>query len=127
LGVRGSIVPAASRTEYSSFWKAGVRDSFLLRKRKSGADVDSAQPEDTSNTNDLCLPILDFIPHTFAIGTKDKKKGGVQRTEKSESPLGFVYINGNLSPNYPFGKARKKREVRHEAPPGVVPLGRNGV
>jgi hypothetical protein len=39
LGVRGSIVPAASRTEYSSFFKAGVRDLFSATEKKSGADL----------------------------------------------------------------------------------------
>ncbi|CAN6447132.1 unnamed protein product [Victoria cruziana] len=49
LGVRGSIVPAAFWTSYSSFRKAGVRDLFsAMEKRRSR--FDSAQPNDTSNT-----------------------------------------------------------------------------
>jgi len=54
LGVRGSIVPAASRTSYSSFSKARGRDLFSATEKK-GSRFDSAQPNDTSNTNDLCL------------------------------------------------------------------------
>ena len=54
LGVRGSIVPAASRTSYSSFLKAGGRDLFSATEKKRSR-FDSAQPNDTSNTNDLCL------------------------------------------------------------------------
>ena len=54
LGVRGSIVPADPRTEYSSFSKAGGRDLFSATEKK-GSRFDSAQPNDTSNTNDLCL------------------------------------------------------------------------
>lgn len=38
LGVRGSIVPAASRTSYSSFLKAGGRDLFSATE-KNGADL----------------------------------------------------------------------------------------
>lgn len=34
LGVRGSIVPAASRTSYSSFWKAGGRDLFSATEKR---------------------------------------------------------------------------------------------
>ncbi|KAJ4845636.1 hypothetical protein Tsubulata_021150, partial [Turnera subulata] len=34
LGVRGSIVPAAPRTEYSSFLKAGGRDLFSAMEKK---------------------------------------------------------------------------------------------
>ena len=37
LGVRGSIVPAAPRTSYSSFLKAGGRDLFSATE-KNGAD-----------------------------------------------------------------------------------------
>ena len=37
LGVRGSIVPAAPRTSYSSFFKAGGRDLFSAME-KNGAD-----------------------------------------------------------------------------------------
>ena len=37
LGVRGSIVPAAGRTSYSSFFKAGGRDLFSATE-KNGAD-----------------------------------------------------------------------------------------
>lgn len=33
LGVRGSIVPAASRTSYSSFFKAGGRDLFSATEK----------------------------------------------------------------------------------------------
>lgn len=54
LGVRGSIVPAASRTSYSSFSKARGRDLFSATEKR-GSRFDSAQPNDTSNTNDLCL------------------------------------------------------------------------
>lgn len=54
LGVRGSIVPAASRTSYSSFLKARGRDLFSATEKKRSR-FDSAQPNDTSNTNDLCL------------------------------------------------------------------------
>nr|XP_018622586.1 uncharacterized mitochondrial protein AtMg00660-like [Nicotiana tomentosiformis] len=54
LGVRGSRVPAASRTSYSSFLKARGRDLFSAMKKKQ-IRFDSAQPNDTSNTNDLCL------------------------------------------------------------------------
>lgn len=50
LGVRGSIVPAAS--SYSSFLKAGVRDLFSATEKKRSR-FDSAQPHDTSKTNDL--------------------------------------------------------------------------
>ena len=57
LGVRGSIVPAASRTSYSSFFKAGGRDLFSATEKKRSR-FDSAQPNDTSNTNDLCLECL---------------------------------------------------------------------
>lgn len=53
-GVRGSIVPAASRTEYSSFLKVGVRDLFSATEKNKRSRFDSAQPNDTSNTNDLC-------------------------------------------------------------------------
>ncbi|KAM0004013.1 hypothetical protein Hdeb2414_s0006g00218701 [Helianthus debilis subsp. tardiflorus] len=53
LGVRGSIVPAASQTSSSSFLKAGEGIFFLQRKKWSR--FDSAQPNDTSDTNDLCL------------------------------------------------------------------------
>ena len=35
LGVRGSIVPAASRTSYSSFLKAGGRDLFSATEKKT--------------------------------------------------------------------------------------------
>ena len=38
LGVRGSIVPAAPRTSYSSFFKAGGRDLFSATE-KNGADL----------------------------------------------------------------------------------------
>lgn len=38
LGVRGSIVPAAPRTSYSSFLKAGGRDLFSATE-KNGADL----------------------------------------------------------------------------------------
>nr|GFA29214.1 hypothetical protein [Tanacetum cinerariifolium] len=38
LGVRGSIIPAASRTSYSSFLKAGGRDLFFATK-KNAADL----------------------------------------------------------------------------------------
>lgn len=38
LGVRGSIVPAASRTSYSSFFKVGGRDLFSATE-KNGADL----------------------------------------------------------------------------------------
>nr|GEX52159.1 hypothetical protein [Tanacetum cinerariifolium] len=38
LGVRGSIVPAASRTSYSSFLKAGGRDLFSATE-KNGANL----------------------------------------------------------------------------------------
>jgi hypothetical protein len=38
LGVRGSIVPAASRTSYSSFLKARGRDLFSATEKK-GADL----------------------------------------------------------------------------------------
>ena len=55
LGVRGSIVPAASRTSYSSFLKAGGRDLFSATEKKKRSRFDSAQPNDTSNPNDLCL------------------------------------------------------------------------
>nr|YP_009382146.1 hypothetical protein AEK19_MT1722 [Utricularia reniformis]ART30401.1 hypothetical protein AEK19_MT1722 [Utricularia reniformis] len=48
LGVRGSIVPAASRTSYSTFW--GGRDLFSFQQCKNGA-----LPNDTYNTNDLGL------------------------------------------------------------------------
>ncbi|CAN1138772.1 hypothetical protein LINPERPRIM_LOCUS24418 [Linum perenne] len=34
LGVRGSIVPAALRTSYSSFFKAGGRDLFSAMEKK---------------------------------------------------------------------------------------------
>ena len=54
-GVRGSIVPAASRTSYSSFLKVGVRDLFSATEKNKRSRFDSAQPNDTSNTNDLCL------------------------------------------------------------------------
>ncbi|KAF3670880.1 putative HTH-type transcriptional regulator TrpI-like [Capsicum annuum] len=54
LGFRGSIVPAASRTLYLSFSKARGRDLFFATEKK-GSRFDSAQPNDTSNTNDLCL------------------------------------------------------------------------
>ncbi|GKB47737.1 senescence-specific cysteine protease SAG39-like protein [Tanacetum coccineum] len=54
LGLRGSIVPAASQTSYSSFLKAGGRDLFSATEKK-WSRFDSAQPNDTSNTNDLCL------------------------------------------------------------------------
>ncbi|KAF3685147.1 hypothetical protein FXO37_00889 [Capsicum annuum] len=37
LGVRGSIVPAASRTSYSSFWKVRGRDLYSSTEKK-GAD-----------------------------------------------------------------------------------------
>lgn len=40
LGVRGSIVPAASRTSYSSFLKkVGGRDLFSATEKKNGADL----------------------------------------------------------------------------------------
>ena len=40
LGVRGSIVPAASRTSYSSFSKERVRDLFSATEKKiSSADL----------------------------------------------------------------------------------------
>nr|YP_010352763.1 hypothetical protein MZG22_mgp41 [Bidens pilosa]UIR99243.1 hypothetical protein [Bidens pilosa] len=39
LGVRGSIVPAASRTSSSSFLKAGGRDLFSATEKKNGADL----------------------------------------------------------------------------------------
>ena len=42
------------RTEYSSFLKAGGRDLFSATEKKRSR-FDSAQPNDTSNTNDLCL------------------------------------------------------------------------
>ena len=58
LGVRGSIVPAASRTSYSSFLKAGVRDLFSATDKNQRSRFDSAQPNDTSNTNDLCRKCL---------------------------------------------------------------------
>ena len=35
LGVRGSIVPAASRTSYSSFLKVGERDLFSATEKKT--------------------------------------------------------------------------------------------
>ena len=54
-GVKGSIVPAASRTSYSSFLKVGVRDLFSATEKNKRSRFDSAQPNDTSNTNDLCL------------------------------------------------------------------------
>ncbi|KAI5664359.1 hypothetical protein M9H77_23682 [Catharanthus roseus] len=54
LGVRGSIVLAVSRTSYSLFLKAGGRDLFSTIGKKQSR-FDSAQPNDTSNTNDLCL------------------------------------------------------------------------
>ncbi|KAL2252892.1 UNVERIFIED_CONTAM: putative mitochondrial protein, partial [Sesamum indicum] len=54
LGVRGSIVPAASQTSYSSFLKVGGSDLFSVTEKK-WSRFDSAQPNDTSNTNDLCL------------------------------------------------------------------------
>ena len=38
LGVRGSVVPAAPRTSYSSFFKAGGRDLFSATE-KNGADL----------------------------------------------------------------------------------------
>lgn len=65
LGVRGSIVPAASRTSYSSFWKVGVRDLFSATDKNQRSRFDSAQPNDTSNTNDLCLPILDSFQISY--------------------------------------------------------------
>lgn len=34
LGVRGSIVPAAPRTSYSSFWKAEGRDLFSATEKR---------------------------------------------------------------------------------------------
>lgn len=39
LGVRGSIVPAASRTSYSSFSKERVRDLFSATEKISSADL----------------------------------------------------------------------------------------
>lgn len=53
LGVRGFIVPAAFRTSYSSSFVAGKGSLFCNGKKRSR--FDSAQPNDTSNTNDLCL------------------------------------------------------------------------
>ncbi|GJV91604.1 hypothetical protein Tco_1539417 [Tanacetum coccineum] len=47
LGVRGSIVHAASGTSYSSFLKAGGRDLFFATEKKQSR-FDSAQPNDTS-------------------------------------------------------------------------------
>ena len=55
LGVRGSIVPAAPRTSYSSFFKAGERDLFSATEKNKRSRFFSAQPNDSSNTNDLCL------------------------------------------------------------------------
>ncbi|KAJ6288074.1 hypothetical protein OIU78_014726 [Salix suchowensis] len=52
LRVRGSIVPAAPQTSYSTFFKAGGRDLFSAMEKKRSR-FDSAQPNDTSNTNDL--------------------------------------------------------------------------
>ena len=54
LGVRGSIVPAAPRTSYSSFFKAGGKGSLFCNGKKRSRFY-SAQPNDSSNTNDLCL------------------------------------------------------------------------
>ncbi|KAJ8746860.1 hypothetical protein K2173_012911 (mitochondrion) [Erythroxylum novogranatense] len=41
-------------TSYSSFLKAGGRDLFSAMEKKRSR-FDSAQPNDTSKTNDLCL------------------------------------------------------------------------
>lgn len=49
LGVRGSIVPAAV-----SPFIFEVRDLFSAREKNQRSGFDSAQPNDTSNTNDLC-------------------------------------------------------------------------
>ena len=65
LGVRGSIVPAAPRTSYSSFYKERVRDLFSATDKNLRSRFDSAQPNDTSNTNDLCLPILDSFQISY--------------------------------------------------------------
>ena len=53
LGVRGSIVPAAPRTSYSSFFKAGGRDLFSATE-KTRSRFDSAQPNDTSTIPMIC-------------------------------------------------------------------------
>ena len=54
LGVRRSIVPAAPRTSYSSFFKAGGKGSLFCNGKKRSRFY-SAQPNDSPNTNDLCL------------------------------------------------------------------------
>ena len=58
LGVRRSIVPAAPRTSYSSFFKAGGKGSLFCNGKKRSRFY-SAQPNDSSNTNDLCA-LLDL-------------------------------------------------------------------
>ncbi|KAL8491038.1 hypothetical protein ACS0TY_022888 [Phlomoides rotata] len=40
LGVRGSIIPAPSRTSYSSFFKVGEgKESLFYNEKKNGADL----------------------------------------------------------------------------------------
>ena len=58
LGVRRSIVPAAPRTSYSSFFKAGGKGSLFCNGKKRSRFY-SAQPNDSSNTNDLCLECVE--------------------------------------------------------------------
>ncbi|KAK8485869.1 hypothetical protein V6N12_003709 [Hibiscus sabdariffa] len=53
LGVRGSIVPAAPQTSYSSFFKAGRRDLFSATEKKRSR-FDSAQPNDKSTIPTIC-------------------------------------------------------------------------
>jgi len=55
LGVRGSIVPADPRTEYSSFSKAGGRDLFSATEKK-GADL--TRHNLTMHPIPLCLECL---------------------------------------------------------------------
>lgn len=52
LRVRGSIVPAAPRTSYS--FESGGKGSLFCNGKKRSRFY-SAQPNDASNTNDLCL------------------------------------------------------------------------
>lgn len=62
LGVRGSIVPAADFI-FIIFESGGKGSLFCNGKKRSR--FDSAQPNDTSNTNSLCLPILDSFQISY--------------------------------------------------------------